>query len=291
MEEADKNNEKGKTKNNNLKKKRLNGNLSQANVFSSFWSHKHLVNREKDLKSMIGVPITINDRRGRKIKVTRIKKAIAALRSIYSTLYTNSLISPYEEDNYNKLPANNINGKIEFRNVYFAYPSNPEHVVLKNISFKIMPGEKVALVGYSGCGKSSVIQLLNRFYDVEDGKGEILIDDINIKEYNLYELRKKIGFVPQEPTVFKTSNLENIRYGNLNSTDDECIEAAKEANASKILEKEKNDEFIGDKNKKGKNKKEINDNLTTDTLKSNNHKRNGGGKKKIKIIIILFSKK
>ena len=182
----------------------------------------------------------------------RIKKAIAALRSIYSTLYTNSLISPYEEDNYNKLPANNINGKIEFRNVYFAYPSNPEHVVLKNISFKIMPGEKVALVGYSGCGKSSVIQLLNRFYDVEDGKGEILIDDINIKEYNLYELRKKIGFVPQEPTVFKTSNLENIRYGNLNSTDDECIEAAKEANASKILEKEKNDEFIGDKEQKRK---------------------------------------
>ena len=59
----------------------------------------------------------------------------------------------------------------------------------------IMPGQRVALVGYSGCGKSSIIQLLNRFYDVEDDKGEILIDDINIKEYDLYNLRKKIGYV------------------------------------------------------------------------------------------------
>ncbi len=72
--EIEKEKEKGKTKNNNLKKKRLNGNLSQANVFSSFWSHKNLVNREKDLKSMIGVPITINDIRGKKVRVTLVKK-------------------------------------------------------------------------------------------------------------------------------------------------------------------------------------------------------------------------
>ena len=103
-----------------------------------------------------------------------------------------------------------------------------------------MPGQKVALVGYSGCGKSSIIQLLNRFYDVEDGKGEILIDDINIKDYNLYELRKKIGFVSQEPSVFKGPSIENIRYGNLNATDEECFQAAVEANAFKILQRENN---------------------------------------------------
>ena len=159
--------------------------------------------------------------------VGHVKKAFIALKSIYSTLETESLIPPYKNDNMNKLSANNIKGKIEFRHVYFAYPSNPEHIILKDINMTILPGQKVALVGYSGCGKSSVIQLLNRFYDVEDGKGEILIDDVNIKDYNLYELRKKIGFVSQEPSVFKTSNLENIRYGNLNATDEECKQSCK----------------------------------------------------------------
>ena len=130
--------------------------------------------------------------------VFRVRKAIASLRSVYSILDTESLISPFEKDNINKLSANNIKGKIEFRNVYFAYPFQPEHVILKDVSFIILPGQKVALVGNSGCGKSSVIQLLNRFYDVEDGKGEILIDDVNIRDYNLYELKKKIGFVQQQ---------------------------------------------------------------------------------------------
>ena len=174
--------------------------------------------------------------------IGHIKKAIYALKSIYSTLETESLIPPYAEDNFNKLTAENIKGKIEFKHVYFAYPTNPERVILKDINMTIMPGQKVALVGYSGSGKSSIIQLLNRFYDIEDGKGEILIDDINIKDYNLYELRKKIGFVSQEPSIFRRSYLENIRYGNLNATDDECKIAAKEADSLNIFENEKNDD-------------------------------------------------
>ena len=185
-------------------------------------------------------------------EIGHIKKAYVAFKSIYSTLETESLISPYLNDNINKLSPNNIKGKIEFRHVYFAYPTNPENVVLKDVNMTIMPGQKVALVGYSGSGKSSVIQLLNRFYDVEDGKGEILIDDINIKEYNLYELRKKIGFVPQEPSVFKTTNLENIRYGNLNATDEDCKKSAKEANALKILEKDENNVLVNDEGLKKK---------------------------------------
>ena len=79
----------------------------------------------------------------------------------------------------------------------------PEYIILKNISYTVLPGQKVALVWNSGWGKSSVIQFLNRIYNVEDGKEEILIDDVNIKDYNLYELRKKIGFVEQEPSLFK----------------------------------------------------------------------------------------
>ena len=155
--------------------------------------------------------------------IGHIRKAVAAIRSIYSTLDTQSLIPPFQEDNINKISADYITGKIEFKHVYFAYPTYPNNVILKDVSFEILPGQKVALVGYSGCGKSSIIQLLNRFYDVEDGKGEILMDGINIKEYNLYELRKKIGLVSQEPSVFKGPSIENIRYGNLNATDEECF--------------------------------------------------------------------
>ena len=184
--------------------------------------------------------------------VAHIKKAFVAIRSIYSTLETESLIPPYSKDNYNKITANNIKGKIEFKHVYFAYPTNPEHVILKDINMTILPNQKVALVGYSGSGKSSVIQLLNRFYDVEEGKGEILIDDINIKDYNLYELRKKIGFVSQEPSIFKTSNLENIRYGNLQATDEQCKLAAIEANALSILQKDEINKSLEEKPHKKK---------------------------------------
>ncbi|MBO6243225.1 MAG: ATP-binding cassette domain-containing protein, partial [Clostridia bacterium] len=164
-----------------------------------------------------------------------LKKALVAYRSIYSTLDTPSLIPPYERDNEGKVSAMNIKGKIELRHVYFAYPTRPENVILKDVSLVINPGEQAAFVGYSGSGKSTIIQLLNRFYDVEEGKGEVLIDDVNIKDYNLYELRKKVGLVSQEPTLFRISVLENVRYGNLNATDEQCIEAAREANIMKFF--------------------------------------------------------
>ena len=175
-----------------------------------------------------------------------LKKASVAFKSIYSTLDTPTLINPYKRDNEGKISAENIKGKIELRHVYFAYPTRPETVILKDVSLTILPGQQVALVGYSGCGKSTIIQLLNRFYDVEEGKGEVLIDDINIKDYNLYELRKKVGFVSQEPTLFKISVLENVRYGRLEATDEECIEAAREANIMKFFTKDKMNEVIGD---------------------------------------------
>jgi ATP-binding cassette subfamily B (MDR/TAP) protein 1 len=168
-----------------------------------------------------------------------IKKAVVAFKSIYSTLDANVLINPFRRDNADKISAQNIKGKIELRHVYFAYPTRPEQVILKDVSFTVYPGQQAALVGYSGSGKSTIIQLLTRFYDVEDGKGEILIDDVNIKDYNLYELRKKIGLVSQEPVLFKRSVLENVRYGKLDATDEECIEAARQANIMKFFTKEK----------------------------------------------------
>ena len=171
-----------------------------------------------------------------------VQKSRSAIKSFYSVINTQSLIPHFAEDNKNKISTSNIKGKIEFKHVYFAYPLNSERVALKDINMTIMPGEKVALVGYSGSGKSCLISLLNRFYDVEPDMGEILIDDINIKDYNLYELRKKIGFAQQEPSIFKTTVLENIRYGKIDATDDECIEAAKKTDSLYLLEKDKENE-------------------------------------------------
>ena len=164
-------------------------------------------------------------------------KAKLSFKSVFDTLDTKSKISSLEIDNKEKISPNEIKGKIEFKNVYFSYPTKPNQLVLKNLSFKINPGEKIGLVGLSGSGKSSIIQLIERFYDVN--KGEILIDGINIKEYNLYELRKKIGLVSQEPVLFKRSVYENILYGKLDSNDEEVLEASKKADL-KIFFDEKN---------------------------------------------------
>ena len=181
-----------------------------------------------------------------------IKKASVAFKSLFSILETKSLIPPFRKDNEGKISAKNIKGKIELKHVYFAYPTRPEQVILKDINITIEPGQQVALVGYSGSGKSTIIQLLTRFYDIEDGKGEILIDGINIKDYNLYELRKKIGLVSQEPVLFKRNVLENVRYGRLDATDEECINAAREANIMKFFEGDKMLKELDGNNKGGK---------------------------------------
>ena len=157
--------------------------------------------------------------------------------SVFKTIETKSLIPPFLKDNEGKIVPENIKGKVEFRNVTFAYPTKPEIDVLKNVSFVIQPGQSAGLVGYSGCGKSTIIQLIERFYDVEDGNGEVLIDDINIKDYNLYLLRKKIGLVSQEPVLFKRSVYENILYGRLDANKDEVLAAAKAAVIEKFFDK------------------------------------------------------
>ena len=118
--------------------------------------------------------------------------------------------------------------------LYYSH-QNKYQKVLKNISFTIEPGQAAALVGYSGCGKSTIIQLLERYYDISEG--EILLDGINIKDYNLLELRRKIGLVSQEPVLFKRSVYENIRYGKLTATRDEVFTAAKRACIEKFFNK------------------------------------------------------
>jgi ATP-binding cassette subfamily B (MDR/TAP) protein 1 len=123
-----------------------------------------------------------------------------------------------------------LSGSIEFRNVSFRYPQR-EKMVLENLSFKI-DGEKVAMVGHSGSGKSTVVQLLMRFYDPEEG--EILLNGKNIKEFDLYSLRKQIGLVSQEPSLFIGSVADNIRY-NSSCSQEEIETACEISNAKKFI--------------------------------------------------------
>ena len=121
-------------------------------------------------------------------------------------------------DNLNK-----ITGQIEFKNVYFKYPSRDEYA-LKGLSFIIEPGQTIAIVGESGCGKSTTLSLLQRLYDIEEG--EILIDNINIKNINPKYLRSQIAIVPQIPVMFSMSAKNNIRFGKPNSKRDEVINSS-----------------------------------------------------------------
>ena len=162
-------------------------------------------------------------------------KAKNAFHSCFSILDTPTHIDPTPEANDNKVKATNVKGRIEFKNVTFAYPTKPEQKILKNVSFVIEPGQSAALVGYSGCGKSTIIQLLERYYDATEG--EILIDGVNIKDYDLLDLRRKIGLVSQEPVLFKRSVYENILYGRLDANRDEVFNAAKRAAIEKFFNK------------------------------------------------------
>ncbi|TGE16792.1 ABC transporter ATP-binding protein [Hymenobacter elongatus] len=126
-----------------------------------------------------------------------------------------------------------VRGDIEYRNVAFSYPTRPDLPVLKNIDFDIQSGEKIALVGPSGAGKSTIVQLLMQFYELSGGK--ILIDGRDIQLFDLTELRRHIGIVPQETLLFGGSIRENIAYGKTDATDAEITLAARKANAWQFI--------------------------------------------------------
>lgn len=137
------------------------------------------------------------------------------------------------KDSPDAVEAGNINGEVEFRNVCFEYEENEP--VLKNVSFKVKPGTNVALVGPTGAGKTTIVNLLTGFYDIENG--EILIDGINIKNYKKDSLRKIFGMVLQDTYLFSGTIRENIRYGRLDATDEEIEEAARLARADDFISK------------------------------------------------------
>ena len=120
-------------------------------------------------------------------------------------------------------------GRIEFKNVTFSYPMRPDIPVLKNISFRINKGEKIAFVGASGSGKSTILQLLQRFYEISEG--QIMINGEDLQKLKKKSIRGHFGVVSQEPVLFNESFKYNIKYNTDSATDDEIRNAAEMANA------------------------------------------------------------
>ena len=127
-----------------------------------------------------------------------------------------------------------VHGHVQFDDVRFAYPSRSDVTVLKGISFDVAAGRKIALVGQSGAGKSTIVQLLMRYYPISGG--QITVDGRNLTSYNITELRKNIAIVPQEVMLFGGTILENIQYGKPGATEAEVREAARKANALQFIE-------------------------------------------------------
>ncbi|CAM0945814.1 unnamed protein product [Alopecurus aequalis] len=138
-------------------------------------------------------------------------------------------------------------GDVELKDVYFSYPARPEQLIFNGFSISIPTGTTVALVGESGSGKSTVISLVERFYDPQSG--EVILDGVNLKELNLSWIRQKIGLVSQEPILFTTTIRENIGYGKKGASEEEIRRATVLANAAKFIEKLPNglDTMVGER--------------------------------------------
>lgn len=154
----------------------------------------------------------------------QLQKTIGASERILEILEEKS-----EIDLADNVPNTRVNGSVRFDNVRFSYPSRADVQILKGISFEVEAGKKVALVGHSGAGKSTIVQLLSRYYELESG--QISVDDKNIKDYNITELRRNIGVVPQEVMLFGGTIRENIAYGLPEATEAQVQDAARKANA------------------------------------------------------------
>ena len=149
----------------------------------------------------------------------------------------NQEITISDSNNPVNINTKNIKGKLEFKNVNF-YFKDAQELVLKNISFTVNPGETVAIIGSTGSGKSTIINLIERFFDTKEG--EILIDDINIKDMKLEDLRNILGYIPQKGSLFKGSISSNIKYDNTYISDEYMIKAANISQSMNFIsEKEK----------------------------------------------------
>lgn len=161
-----------------------------------------------------------------------ISRGSNAVASVFAILDRKSEIDPESVGKSGDI-RRGIRGRVELKKVVFAYPSRPEQQILKGLSLKISAGTTVALVGQSGSGKSTIISLIERFYDPIDGS--VLIDEKDVRDYNLRALRSHIALVSQEPTLFAATIYENIAYGRQDARDSEIRKAAILANAHEFI--------------------------------------------------------
>lgn len=174
----------------------------------------------------------------------QINRTIGASERILEIMEDTPELDPGAGDTGSAQP---VRGSIVYDEVRFSYPSRKDIEVLKGISIEIQAGERIALVGYSGAGKSTIIQLLLRFYDTD--RGDIRIDGKSVKEFNLHNLRRNIAIVPQEVILFGGTIFENISYGKPGATFDEVYDAALKANALQFIDSfpEKFDTLVGER--------------------------------------------
>lgn len=186
--------------------------------------------------------ITIGDLLSFVLYTTFIGGSIAGLGDIYAQIQrsigaSERILEIIDQTDEQEAVSSSLKlrGDIDFKNVNFAYPSRPEYEVLKGLDFSIKAGEKVALVGQSGSGKSTIINLLMRFYPLQ--QGEIMVDGLAHLSYNLTAYRGNVGIVPQEVILFGGTIQENIAYGKPGASPAEIIEAAQKANAYEFIER------------------------------------------------------
>ena len=160
-----------------------------------------------------------------------VEEAVTSIDKVYAILDKEELLEDFDSGKR----VDKIKGKIEFKNVWFAYEG--ENWILKDVSFTIEPGQSVALVGKTGSGKTTITNLINKFYTIQ--KGEILIDGININDINLADLRRNIGTILQDPFIYAKSIKDNIKLFN-NIPDDKIEEAVKLASANEFIENQEN---------------------------------------------------
>ncbi|RIK93008.1 MAG: ABC transporter, partial [Burkholderiales bacterium] len=162
-----------------------------------------------------------------------VQRAVGATERLLELLGAQpSIVSPQRTQ---PLPVRRAGAGVRFEGVSFRYPSRPDELALEAITLAVAPGETVALVGPSGAGKTTMFQLLLRFHDPQAGR--ILLDGVDLRALDLAELRGAIGLVSQDSVVFSADAMENIRYGRLDATDAEVIEAAQAANAHEFIER------------------------------------------------------
>lgn len=160
-------------------------------------------------------------------QMTAVFSALAGAERVFAVMD----MDPEPQDAFGSENNTSIKGHVELKNVSFGY--NPDKLVLKNISLYAKPGQKIAFVGSTGAGKTTITNLLNRFYDIKEGN--IIIDDVDVKDYPMEILRQNIAMVLQDTHLFTGTVMENIRYGRLDATDEEVVAAAKTASAHSFI--------------------------------------------------------